>query len=216
MTEPTAPTRLVLIRHGESRAQTDGFLSGHDTCTGLSDLGRRQAEALRDRLLTTSELAEVSAVYTSILPRAIETAQIIAPALGEREPVQECAFCEIHNGEADGMSWDDFREKYPMFGHAADPFRDRTPGGESWAEFHVRAGARLRRIVDDHPGELVVVVCHGGIIGASFVALGDTSIRYAASPTLEATNTGLTEWRWAGKEWRLVRFNDAAHLLTLD
>ena len=43
-------TRIVLVRHGESRAQELGILGGHDGCTGLSDLGREQVGRLRDRL----------------------------------------------------------------------------------------------------------------------------------------------------------------------
>src|SRR4051812_31272154 len=100
--EALASTRLVLIRHGESAAQVGGFLSGHDTCTGLSDEGRRQAGVLRDRLLATRELGDVDAVYTSILRRAGETTEIIGPALGEALPQQECEWCEIHPGEAEG------------------------------------------------------------------------------------------------------------------
>ena len=46
-------TRLVLIRHGESRATVDEIVGGHDGCQGLTDRGRRQAEALRDRLGAT-------------------------------------------------------------------------------------------------------------------------------------------------------------------
>lgn len=205
-------TRLVLIRHGESDAQVNGYLSGHDACKGLSEHGRGQAFALRDRLATTGELGAVDAAYTSVLRRAIETSEILGPVLGAATPEQECAWCEIHAGEAEGLTWDEFRERYPVVGDAADPYRSRAPGAESWAEFYVRAGTRLRRIAQDHPGERVVVVAHGGIIGASFVALGDIPIRNATVLTHEAVNTSLTEWRFTGKHWRLVRYNDAAHL----
>ena len=207
-----AGTQLVLIRHGESVAQVEGFLSGHATCRGLSDAGREQALALRDRLMTTGELGRVDVVYTSILMRAIETAEILGPALGEARLLQECDWCEIHAGEAEGLSWDEFLERYPAVGDPDEPFRRRMPGAETWAEFYVRAGARLRRIADQHPGERVVVVCHGGIIGASFVALGDLPIRSVMTLTHETANTSLTEWRWTGSDWRLVRYNDAAHL----
>src|SRR5438477_9079984 len=101
----SSDTVLVLIRHGESRAQCEGFLSGHDTCTGLSDLGRLQATALRARLLASGELGAVDSVYTSILRRAVETTEILAPVLGERAPEQECEWCEIHGGEAEGLTW---------------------------------------------------------------------------------------------------------------
>ena len=209
-------TELVLVRHGESQAQVDGFVSGHDTCRGLSALGHRQAEALRDRLLATRELEPVDALYTSILPRAMETAATIAPSLGESvAPSAECEWCEIHAGEAEGLTWDEIAERYPAGDNLVDPYAGRFPGGESWAEFYVRAGARLRRVARDHPGERVVVVCHGGIIGASFVALGDLPISRAAAVVHESRNSSITEWRWSGRAWSLVRFNDAAHLAPL-
>jgi probable phosphoglycerate mutase len=209
-------TRLVLIRHGESDAQVNGYLSGHEACQGLSDLGRAQAAALRDRLASTGEVADADRVYTSLLRRAVETTEIISPALDGLVPEQECAWCEIHAGEAEGLTWEEFRARYPETGNANDPFRRRAPGAETWAEFFVRAGARLRRVADDHPGERVVVVCHGGIIGASFVALGGLSIQSVGGLTHETTNASLTEWRFTGRDWHLVRFNDAAHLASLD
>jgi len=209
----TPETRLVLIRHGESVAQVEGFISGHDTCRGLSDAGRAQAAALRDRLLATGELDGVSAVYTSILGRAVETTEILAPVFGGVVAGQECEWCEIHPGEAEGETWDDLRVKYPLL-DSRDPFVRRFPGSETWAEFSVRAGARLRRIADDHPGERVVVVCHGGVIGASFIALGKVSFQDVGAYIHESTNTSLTEWRHTGRSWHLVRFNDAAHLAT--
>ncbi len=210
----SSDTRLVLIRHGESVAQVEGFLSGHDACKGLSDLGREQAFALRDRLSASGELGEVDVGYTSILRRAVETTEILGSVLGSAPPEQECDWCEIHPGEAEGLTWDEFRERYPIVGEVDDPFRARATGAETWAEFFVRAGARLRRIAREHVGQQVVVVCHGGIIGASFVALGDLPIRKGFALTHETANTSLTEWRFTGSEWRLVRFNDAAHLAT--
>ena len=208
----TATTRLVLVRHGESVAQVEGFLSGHDTCRGLSELGQRQAAALRDRLVASGELGTVDAVYTSILERTLETAAIIGPALGDAPSTAECEWCEIHAGEAEGMTWDDFRDRYPVDGDAYDPYRRRMPGSETWAEFYVRAGARLFRVADEHEGETVVVVCHGGIVGASFIALGDLPVRRGIDLVRETRNTSLTEWRHSDDGWLLTRYNDFAHL----
>ncbi len=209
----SSDTRLLLIRHGESVAQVKGFLSGHNTCVGLSDLGRTQAGALRDRLVATGELGSPDLVYTSNLERAIETANIISPALSDVPRVNECEWCEIRAGEAEGLTYEEFRARHRTDGDPDDPYRGSTPdGGESWAEFYVRAGTRLRRIAEEHPGQRIVVVAHGGIIGASFVALGDLSMRMATDIAYETVNTSMTEWRHTGKEWRLVRFNDAAHL----
>lgn len=73
--------------------------------------GAGQAEALADRLARTGELADASVLLASVLPRAVETAEIVAPALGGLEVTQACDFCELHVGAADGLlSWEEFRE----------------------------------------------------------------------------------------------------------
>src|SRR4051794_4984877 len=105
-------TRVFVIRHGESRAQAAQILSGHDTCTGLTDRGRAQVGALNARLVRTGELGTLEAVYTSVLPRAQETAAILAPALGGLAAKAECDWCEIHAGAAEGMGYEEMRTKY--------------------------------------------------------------------------------------------------------
>jgi probable phosphoglycerate mutase len=101
-------TRIALVRHGESHATVDRVVGGHAGCTGLTDRGRKQAEALADRLERTGELAGATALYSSVLPRAVETAAILTRALGDLETVQDCTFCEQHPGEADGITWDEY------------------------------------------------------------------------------------------------------------
>jgi len=212
MSEET-PTRLVLIRHGESRSSVDRVVGGHQGCGGLTDAGRAQAEALRERLARTGELAGTSALWTSILPRAIETAEIIAPALGGLSVDQHCDLCEMHVGEADGITWDEFEERYRP-SRSRSPYDPICPGGESWAGFLVRAGSALRRLADDHAGQTVVVVCHGGVIDASFAALGQLALRKPFDIRID--NASITEWSaepgTTDLRWRLHRFNDTAHL----
>src|SRR4051812_50178756 len=97
-------TRLFLIRHGESVAQVEGFVSGHNTCRGLSDLGFRQVQALRDRLASTGEI-QADVLLTSILPRAIQTAETIAPAIGGHPARQGCGPCGSHPRAGGGPPW---------------------------------------------------------------------------------------------------------------
>jgi len=73
--------RLVLVRHGDAHAGFGGVISGRTGCLGLTDLGRRQAEALRDHLESSGRV-HADVLLASELPRAIETASIIAPGLG--------------------------------------------------------------------------------------------------------------------------------------
>lgn len=212
-------TRLVLVRHGESVVMVDQVIGGHAACTGLSPLGRRQAEALRDRLGATGELGVVDALYASVLPRAVETAQIVNPAIGDLPIGQHCELCEVHPGEeVDGLSWEEFRARHPRLDGPPDPFRPWSPGGESWAEFVTRTGRKLHELARAHAGRTIVVACHGGVVAASFVALGGLPL--VDRMELRATNTSLTEWSRpaddADADWRLERYNDAGHLAALE
>lgn len=215
-------TRIVLVRHGESMAQTAGIFGGHDACTGLSDRGRRQVEALRDRLLATGELAGADRLYASILPRAIQTAEILAPAVGGHEIVSECAFCEGHPGEADGMTFAAFSE---LSGGAQWSEDERpVPGWETWTEMGERVAVSLASLVERHPGETVVVACHGGVVVHAMLryldlGAGDSQQR----AWFAATNSSVTEFRFAQNPYRtgtlpveLVRYNDHAHLAGTD
>lgn len=217
-----SPTRIVLVRHGEAQCHVDQVVGGLKGCTGLSDLGRRQAIALRDRLAAGGELAGAHVLYASTLPRAVETAQLIAPALAGRggDPVvhQDEDLCELHPGEADGITWEDFRAQYTWPGGWDTSFyRPMAPGAESWALFSARVGGVLTRLAADHAGQTVVVACHGGVIENSFRALGQLSLN--PQFLLRIENTSVTEWeRPPGtdeRRWTLVRFNDAAHLARL-
>ena len=221
------PTRLVLIRHGESRSTVDRVVGGHEGCGGLTDRGVLQAKALHERLARTGELAAASVLLTSVLPRAIQTAEIIAPALGGLVAEQRCELCEIHPGEGDGLTWDEFSARYRPEGFATgNPYTPFAPEGESWGGFFVRVGEALLRAAADHPGDTVVIVCHGGVIEGAFPALGGLPLRRPFDVRIE--NTSLTEWSYHPVEgdfgnaghrlarWRLDRFNDSAHLAGLD
>lgn len=207
----------MLIRHGESVAQVESFIAGHDGCRGLSDRGRAQVEALRDRLLVSGEL-EADAFLTSLMPRAIETASILAPALGGAEARQQCGFCEIHPGEADGMTWDERNARYraePDWVWTPDAVL--SPGGESWTEFVGRVGAALDEVVAEHAGKTIVIACHGGIVRASMIHF--LGLPVDSGDPWVVLNASVTEWRYPDapgfggmRRWRLQRFNDHAHL----
>ena len=205
-------TRVIVIRHGESQAQRAHILSGHDTCTGLTDLGRAQVGALNARLVRTGELGHIDVAYTSVLQRAQETAEILGPALGGLSAAAECEWCEIHSGDAEGMDFDDMRAKYMPGMRYAEPYDRPIPGGESWADLYSRVGARLQRVAHDHRGETVVIAGHGGTVGASFVAFGHLPMPQATDIVHNVHNASITEWIGTRHGWRLARFNDAAHL----
>lgn len=157
-------------------------------------------------------LRDASALYSSILPRAVETAEIIGPAVGtgRLDVEQRCELCELHVAEGDGLIWTEFVRLYGEPPWDSDPSAPLSPGSESWSSFTERAGAALDALADRHPAALVVVACHGGVIEASFSAWSDLP---PSAPRLRPGNTGLTIWsREDGRPWRLDRYNDTAHL----
>src|SRR5262245_12767761 len=122
--------RLILVRHGDAHAGFEGVISGRTGCIGLTDLGRRHAEALRDHLASSGRV-RADVLLASELPRAIETASIIAPGLGLETFDQECDLCEVHTGDADGLAWTEYATRYGSFDMKSDPDRVFAPQGES-------------------------------------------------------------------------------------
>ncbi|HJR24146.1 MAG TPA: histidine phosphatase family protein [Acidimicrobiales bacterium] len=214
-------TRVVLVRHGHSVAQEEGFLSGHDTCKGLSDLGRKQVEALRDRLGRTGELAGAAALYASILPRAIETAELLAPVVGGHAVRTDCGFCEAHVGEAEGKPYAELLEGLP---EEWDEERRPFEGWETWREMGERVARSLDATIEQHLGQTIVIACHGGVIVHAMQRwLALEAPNRAGAAWFAPANSSLTEFRGAPNPYRsgtlaveLVRYNDHAHLAGRD
>ncbi len=209
---PPRGARLLLIRHGEAQCNVDGVVGGPRGCGGLTDRGREQAMALRDRLTLSRELADAAALYTSVLPRARETADLIAPALAPGvRPRADCDLCELHPGDADGLTWDELLERFGGPDWDRDPTMAFAPGGESWVGFYERVRRTLEGIADRHAGQLVVLVVHGGVIEQLMkVVLGAPA---TARLGLRTEHCSMTEVEFDGARRRLLRYNDRAPLI---
>ena len=134
---------LLFVRHGETDWNAEGRLQGH-TDRPLNDYGRRQARALAERLAGEEP---VDAVYASDLARAKETAEIVGRRLG-LPVVVDPDLREKNWGSWEGLTGDE-RAAIELVGESTREHRDRV----------LRA---VRRIVERHPGQRVVVVTHGG------------------------------------------------------
>jgi probable phosphoglycerate mutase len=222
-------TSVILVRHGESVVTVRQVVGGLGTCEGLSALGVRQAEALRDRL--ADDKPSIDALWSSTLPRAVQTAEIIAPVLGVDEIVTDAELVEQWHGEAEGLGFTEARRRYEFFDMRAEPDRTFAPGGESLRRFHDRVAAALARMVDGHAGQTVLVVCHGGVIDVAFRTFLRLGLQ---SPfNLWTVNTSLSEFvvpnggehvglpdgadiaSVSAPVPVLRRYNDAAHLIGL-
>ncbi len=214
---PSPDTRLILVRHGESEVTVRRVLGGMKSCTGLSELGRRQSMALRDRWKAGGEPA-VHALYSSPLPRAIETAEILNEALGGLEIEIEDDLEELRPGDADGVRFDELEERFGVVDFRTRPDRPMAPNTETSIRFHYRTALALEKVVAGHLGQTVLLCCHGGVVDVAFRHFLD--LPRHPNFDLWTLNTSLTEFAVDDHgdrrgRWRLVRYNDHAHLAGL-
>jgi len=212
-------TQLYLIRHGEAVSNVQPIVGGMRGDTGLTPRGVAQAERLRDRLASTGAIA-ADVLISSTLPRARETAEIIAPALG-LPIIWDDDVQEMRPGVADGMSLDEFREQFGIPSTAREPFRPLAPGGENWPQFMLRVATALDRIARQHRDKSVVIVCHGGVIEGSFVYFFGLNSLAGLPVRFNTHNTSITHWKHVSPgdpsaRWRLMCYNDDAHLRGMD
>ena len=209
-------TRLILVRHSASHHKDEGVVGGPRGCRGLNDLGRSQAQSLGRRLVR--ELKDrPRAIYSSVIPRAIETAEILAAALGNLDVILDCGLCTYHTpADTDGKPWAEYSRENTVAGGGV--FRPFERGNESWSELVGRTGRTLEEIVARHAGETIIVAAHSETVQSAFIVFGGLPL----SPGFEmvVTNASITEWEtkgnpgaWPRPGWVLVRFNDSAHLL---
>ena len=176
-------------------------------------LGHEQAAKLRDRLLRTGELRDVSrGVHEHPAPSHRDGGDDRAGSGRRRSTATEhCDWCEQHPGEGEGLAFDEFDARYGVFDEGEDRDRVRAPGSESVGDVR---GARREGVARDWSRSTTAsrssIVCHGGVVGCALEVLGGvpfgTLVRYV-------DNTSITELRRDDADrWWLVRLNDAAHL----
>ncbi len=201
-------TRLVLVRHGEAHCNVAGIVGGIRGCTGLTVVGREQAEALAERLARTHEFDDAVALYSSVLGRAKETAAIVSRALPSSEIIEDCDLCELHPGLADAMAWDEMIAAFGGPDWDRDPSEPFAPEGESWTGFYERCVAAFFRLADAHPKGQVLLFVHGGVIEQAIkLAMGAPS---TARLRLRTEHCSLTEIEIDAGAVRLLRYNDRA------
>jgi broad specificity phosphatase PhoE len=112
------------------------------------------------------------------------------------------------------MSFDEYVERYGTGWWEGDPFGTSFPGGETIAAFQFRIGQTIRRTVEAHPDQTVVVACHGGVVDAALrLALKSPPTGSFEIQTLNASITEIHQIK--DNLWRLVRYNDVGHLVGL-
>ncbi|GJT78685.1 phosphoglycerate mutase-like protein 4 [Tanacetum coccineum] len=201
-------TEIVIVRHGETEWNADRRIQGH-LDIDLNDVGRQQAVAVAERL---SKEPKISAIYSSDLKRALETAKTIASKCGGLQVIQEPNLRERHLGDLQGVVYGDAptlktKAYEALQSHGMDV--EIPGGGESLNQLSRRCTASLQTIASKHRGERVVVVTHGGVIRALHER-ASTGKRHRAGRILNVSVNVLhltdTE-KWVIKSW-----GDVSHL----
>jgi broad specificity phosphatase PhoE len=212
------PTLLTLVRHGQTTGNVAKLLSGISD-DPLTNFGRRQAAAMGKTLsglILDGTLPAVHALYVSPLQRARHTAEALAQPLG-LTPVLRDDLMEIDFGAMEGLTEAEAVERFPdaKAAFARDVFMMEYafPGGESRRGFHQRSTGAIAAIVARHPGEHVIVVAHGGVLGIAlaYYMTGNTE-RWSDYVLANCSISRLTV-REDGVTLHVV--NDVAHLADL-
>jgi probable phosphoglycerate mutase len=200
-------TRLFLVRHGATAATEEDRFSGSSGAE-LSDRGRWQAARLGERLSQQN----ITAVYSSPLSRALETARIVAGHC-RIEPVTRDGLREIGHGRWEGLKREDvereFADEYAAW--EADPFTFAPAGGESGVAVLARALPVIRDIVTAHPGGQLLVVSHKAtlrLLLSSLLAFDPRGYRDRLDQSPACLN--VVDFR-DPVHARLMLFNDTSH-----
>ena len=202
----TEPTRIIAIRHGETTWNVDTRIQGH-LDVPLNDTGRRQAALLAQALAEEP----IAAIYASDLNRAWETAQYLARAL-EVDVTSEKGLRERCFGDFEGKT---FAEIELLLPEQAIRWRKRDPefapsGGESLLNLRGRVIEAAERLAADHPGELIALVGHGGVMDVLYREA--TRLELQAPRTWALGNAAINRLLWSPQGFSLVGWADTQHL----
>ena len=193
-------TVLHLVRHGESGWNLARRVQGQSVeAPSLTALGRAQARAAVELLAELAPRARL--VVSSDLPRARETALIVAGGLGL--PLRwDPGLREQDLGALEGRTLDDARGGMTVADTVEGLWThpDRRPrGGESIRDLHRRVHAALARIAAETAAADLVVVTHGGPIRVARVQSADGLTR------LPVANASVTRVTVPAPAWRAQR-----------
>ncbi len=197
MTDLQCAARVFVARHGEAVYESE-LLS--DAGGWLSPLGRDQARVLAE----TMAGERIARVWTSDMARAVQTGEIVAGLLGV-DVVVRTGLREFGVGDAAGTDGvpDPFAATFAAW--LAGDLTARIPGAESGEEVVERYGAVLEEIADQHRGESVLVVSHGGVMSMALSALAH-NLALSHSRDLPMPNCGVVALEadadgWVARSW---------------
>jgi broad specificity phosphatase PhoE len=207
-------TEIYLIRHGDALPGAEEVVGGGYDEQGLSELGRRQARALGERLSGM----QLAAIYSSPIGRARQTAEAISVATGcdvqLDDELREVGLGPIGipsdaaaNPEERAKLLRDRLREIAVVAALSGKWAD-IPGSEPSVALRARVRGAIERIAGQHAGQRVATVSHGGAINAYLAAILGIERDYF----FPAANTSISVVRVKGQRHMLFALNDINHL----
>ena len=200
------PTRIIAIRHGETAWNVDTRIQGQLDIP-LNGKGRWQAERLAQCLRDEP----IQAIYASDLARAWETAHYLGQVQG-LPVVEEVGLRERGFGDFEGKTFLEIARQLPdqsLRWRSRDP-EFAPPGGESLVALRLRVLDATQRLAARHPGELIALVGHGGVMDVLYRAA--TRLDIQAPRTWTLGNAAINRLLWTPDSLTLVGWADTHHL----
>ncbi|XP_071727862.1 phosphoglycerate mutase-like protein 4 [Rutidosis leptorrhynchoides] len=201
-------TEIIVVRHGQTVWNAAKRIQGH-LDIDLNDVGKQQAVAVAERL---AKEFKISAMYSSDLKRALETAETIANSCGGLQVIQDPNLRERHFGVLQGVLYSEAhainRKAYEALrSHGRDV--EIPGGGESLNQLYKRCTDSLQTIATKHRGERVVVVTHSGVIRAfHWRVSNEKSDRAEKIVNVSVNVLHLSD----SDEWAIKSWGDVSHL----
>ena len=198
---------LYLVRHGETEANRNSLALGRADVP-LNERGIAQAALVGQALAGEP----ISAVYSSPLARAVQTANAIAHR--RRLGVQvKPGLIEMDIGEADGLTFAEVRERFPglleTWVTASGP-QQAMPGGERLADVQKRGWETVQSLATLHTNDTICAVTHNFVILSILVtALG---VDLAQFRRLRHAVAAVSVIEVGPSRVRIKRMNDTCHL----
>jgi broad specificity phosphatase PhoE len=186
-------TELWLIRHGQTDWNLTGRWQGQAAdAPGLNATGYSQVLTLRDHI----PHVRLSAIYSSDLLRARQTAELLAKSL-ELTVTLEPRLREINLGVWEGMLSADIAAQYPqeLSERSREPLHSHAPRGESVMEVVERVREFVSTLVTIHKHESVLIVAHGVVLAIIICLAQDIPLTGVYEHIPENAQPYLVEWK---------------------
>ena len=205
-------TKIIIVRHGESKTNELGLLVGHGDFS-LTELGLEQAEQTAKSL----ENEQIDAVYSSDLMRAMQTATPHATLRG-LQVVPDKELREVYCGSWESRPFADLREKESELyvqGFCENFLTFTFPDGESVPKGGERFLREIERIAKKHEGQTVLIASHGGVIRAFWAMICGESLENASLKVPFPTNASYSVAHFDGEKIVPIAYSCDAHITTV-